>query len=162
MKLNAITIPAGPTPRALCAIAIAASLALSHCSTKSTSAVTKPTHGGNASLSDRDILPAEYQREGFISKDLYRIVIVSPADECPDMGYVEKNARQRAFMSLQKHLESRNKIVDQNTRARLLNLINEKGTVKNLECRDEKRKAFVFEIEMKNLGQYLDGLAGRR
>ena len=96
-------------------------------------------------------LPKEYRKEGFISKSLFRIIIVEPRESCPGIEEIEKTAKRRAFMSLQKYLASRNKTINQNTRAKLLNLINQNGKISKPDYDGGSRELFIFEIKKDNL-----------
>jgi hypothetical protein len=105
----------------------------------------------------------DYIKEGFISTDTFRIVIIQPRECDDERERIEKSAQQRAFVSLQKYLSSINQTVNNNTRAKLLNLTKQNGSLKILEEKCDQRKiVYIFEIKKANLKHYIDTISERR
>jgi hypothetical protein len=112
---------------------------------------------------ERDKLVRDYVKEGFVSNNIFRIVIIQPREGDDGAESIERSARQRAFVSLQKYLSSRNMTINQNTRAKLLNLTEECGLLKLFEEKcDTRKKVYLFEIKRTNLKQYVDTIAENR
>jgi hypothetical protein len=111
----------------------------------------------------KDEIVKDYINEGFTSTDTFRIVIIQPRECDDERERIEKSARQRAFVSLQKYLSSINKTVNNNTRAKLLNLTKQNGSLKILEEKCDQRKiVYIFEIKRANLKHYIDTISERR
>lgn len=109
---------------------------------------------------ERDKLVRDYVKEGFISRDTFRIVIIQPRESDDGAESIEKSARQRAFVSLQKYLSSRNMTINKNTRAKLINLTEACGSLRLFEEKcDTRKKVYLFEIKKANLKQYVDTIA---
>ena len=102
----------------------------------------------------------EYDREGFITPDLYRVVIVKPRDSANiSLKYVKRSAKSRALISLQKYIVSNNGTISQNTRAVLLNLINDHGKLNEEISRYKSRNVYHFDIKKPALKSTMDNLA---
>ncbi len=113
----------------------------------------KPVGGnGEAGLSE------EYKKEGFLTPDLYRIVIVTPKEEKADMVTMEEKARTRALMSLRGYLTSRSKSLTPNMNAQMLLLIKENGSFAKAGDKHPTRNVYLFEIKKKGLKTYMDNL----
>ncbi len=102
-------------------------------------------------------LVREYLDEGFISEDVFRVVIVIPQGSTEDITVIEKRAKQRALMSLQKYLTSRNMTVDQKMRRKLLHLA-EGGTLSKRDDTCETRQVYLFQINRRNLKHHVDSI----
>lgn len=109
-----------------------------------------------------DFLP-EYDMEGFISDDHFRIIIIEPkgASE-PHLPAIEKTGRQRALASLQKYLLSRERVVDRNATAALISIIGENGKLVGSGSDSESRLLFYYEIRMEGLRERIDRLSKKR
>jgi hypothetical protein len=118
--------------------------------------------GSGNNKTENNASTLEYEKEGFISNDTFRIVIVNPEGVPIDSAEIEKIARQRALMSLQKHLSSSERIIDQNTRAKLLNLIEQNGKLTRHEEGSKTRDVYFFDIKKDDLNGYLNSCAPRR
>ncbi len=106
---------------------------------------------------------SEYDKEGFISPDLYRIVIVKPKGSGnSSIAYVKRSAKRRALVSLQKYIASNNGIISQNTKAKLLNLIDEYGELSKEDTVYESRYVYHFDIRKPDLKRAIDDLAVAR
>ena len=103
----------------------------------------------------------EFEKEGFISADLYRIVIVEPEGGA-EITAAEKTARMRALSSLQKYLQSKDMVVDQNVTARLLALIDESGRLGRSTSNGGGRCVYYFDIERPRLADYVLSISRKR
>ncbi|MBP7603216.1 MAG: hypothetical protein KBA15_04775 [Spirochaetes bacterium] len=103
----------------------------------------------------------EFEKEGFISADLYRIVIVEPEGGA-EIAAAEKTARMRALSSLQKYLQSKDMVVDQNVTARLLALIDESGRLGRSTSNGGGRCVYYFDIERPRLADYVLSISRKR
>lgn len=121
-------------------------------------------HDSGGQTEEKDSLKEVFSREGFISRDLFRVVIVRPAESDGNhISQVEKLGQKRAYMTLKNHLLSQERIITPNVEAKLLNLVNNYGKVScmnNDTC--VTRKVFYFEIRKENLQSYIDRMAQRR
>ena len=105
----------------------------------------------------------EYFKEGFISREVYRVVIVEPRDETGfSKSEIEKKAKKRTLISLQKYLMTKEGTINQNVNAALLNLIEESGTLQDSPEKQETRDVYLFEIKKDNLKRYVDDLVYKR
>ncbi len=98
-------------------------------------------NGGNSTIK------REYLKEGFIGDNLFRVIIISTEEECRSgIEDVKDKSKKRAFVTLQKYIISNNVNMKMNTRAELLNLINEYGHFikPQEECRENN--IYYFEI----------------
>jgi hypothetical protein len=110
-----------------------------------------------------DAFCPEFEQEGFISGDLYRIVVVVPKGADPaEISSVEKTARQRALSSLQKFLISQDRVVDQNITAELLRLLESGGALEDTHCKSESRDIFYYNVKKENLRGFILGIARKR
>ncbi len=106
---------------------------------------------------------SEYDKEGFISSSLFRIVIVRPGDAADSsLTSVKKKAKSRALASLQKYIMSNNGIINQNKKAQILNLIGEYGALNERISESKTRNVYHFDIQKTGLKRYVDDLAAAR
>ncbi len=102
-----------------------------------------------------------FESEGFISADLYRVVIVEP-ESVFDAANATKTARMRALSSLQKYLQSRGMVVDRNVTARLHALIDESGRLGESTANGGNRCVYYFDITRPRLEDYVLSISRRR
>ena len=126
------------------------------------SSIERQNSGNNVAADNS--LKEVFSREGFISRDLFRVVIVKPAEsELNNISQVESLGKKRAYMTLKNHLLSQERIITPNVNAKLLNLVNNNGKITcftNDTC--ATRKVFFYEIRKENLRGYVDRMAQRR
>ncbi len=104
-----------------------------------------------------------YLTEGFISIDVFRVIILAPEEEClNNLKEIEYRARKRAEASLQKFLVSKDRIIDQNTRATILNLINSHGKLQAKDIHCQGNNVFYFDIKKSNLKRHLKRITSSR
>lgn len=107
-------------------------------------------------IKKKNDLEKKYLSEGFVEKDTFRVIILVPKDSsCKDQATIKYRAEKRAEASLQKFLVSKGRVIDQNTRAEILNLINNHGKLipRNIPCRGSN--VFYFDIQKKHLKRHL-------
>jgi len=105
----------------------------------------------------------EYEYEGFINENTYRIVIVMPNDTMKNkQADVEKTARMRALSSIQKYLASQDKQVDHNITAELLSLIEKNGNLFAGHSATKSRDIYYYDIKKEHLKEYLLELKPKR
>ncbi|HSV98470.1 MAG TPA: hypothetical protein VLM75_16235 [Spirochaetota bacterium] len=102
-----------------------------------------------------------FEKEGFMSADVYRVVIVEP-ERVFDAAAAAKTARIRALSSLQKYLQSRDMVVDQNVTARLLALIDESGHIGESTANGAGRCVYYFDITRPRLAEYVLSISRKR
>lgn len=111
-----------------------------------------------------DCLKEVFSKEGFISRDLFRVVIVKPAEsEGNNISQVESLGKKRAYMTLKNHLLSQERIITPNVDAKLLNLVSNYGKIRSIN-KDAitTRNVFYYEIERENLKSYIERMAQHR
>lgn len=105
----------------------------------------------------------EYEKEGFITKDLFRVVIVEPkGGQESDKMEIKKTAERRALSSMEKYLVENRIMADRNAKAVLLNLIGDHGKLKESPLKSETRTVYFFDVEKPDLKQQLDNLPRAR
>jgi len=108
---------------------------------------------------DSNELKKKYLSEGFISGDVFRIVIMAPKnDSTNSLSELEEKAKKRANSTLQNYLASENKTINQNVKAGILNLINNNGTFSQKEMEWDNNNIFYFEINKENLKKQVKNL----
>ncbi len=106
-----------------------------------------------------------YSKEGFVSNDRFRVVIVQPVGkDMVDNESISQTARKRALFALKNYVLSQNGRITSNADAALLNIVNDNGKLSSQENDDRcaTRKVFFYDIEKRNLRQQLNDIASRR
>ncbi len=111
---------------------------------------------------DQDLMVLEYQKEGFISSDRYRVIIVVPAENDNNISDIKEFAQKRAVLSLRKYLMSQGIPVNRNAQAYILNVVQDHGTLKKHETSCSTRYCFFYDISKNNLKHSLDTIGQRR
>ncbi len=105
----------------------------------------------------------EYEKEGFITKDLFRVVIVEPrGGKEPDSKEIRKTAERRALSSMEHYLVENGIMDDRNAKAVILNLIGDHGKLKEAPLESGTRTVYLFDIEKPDLKQQIDNLPKAR
>ena len=105
----------------------------------------------------------EYEKEGFITNDLFRVVIVEPkGGKESDRKEIQKTAERRALSSMEKYLVENGIMDDRNAKAVLLNLIGDNGKLKEAPLESATRTVYLFDVEKPDLKQQLDNLPKAR
>jgi hypothetical protein len=116
---------------------------------------------GEISLSDINI-EKKYLTEGFISGDLYRVVIVTPKDSgAAELEAVRIRAKKRARVSLERSLAEENIPGNQNMKAEILNLIEQNGQLARKDIGHSRYHVYYFNIIKKNIKNYLKNASSR-
>ena len=108
-------------------------------------------------------LPEEYLQEGFINRDTFRIVIVTPAKTPEEaVASIESRARTRAVSVLKNYIQTRGWDFTDRTRGELFRLILSNGTVTHMERDNTRDSVFVYDIRKGNIQNEIDLIASRR
>ena len=120
---------------------------------------TEPDKNISKKKSTYDFDPI-YQKEGFIEKNIFRVVIVTiKSQKDTDMDSIKDTAKKRSLSTLQKYLQENNKIINQNTTAQLLNLIEFNGSLKQKENISENHNIYYFDIEKQDVKRYVESVS---
>jgi hypothetical protein len=112
-----------------------------------------------ANKSDPIVEERFYEQEGFISKDLYRVIIVRPYDSTTTDPEIEKLVKNKALTSLKKYLSSLGKPVTKNTDSEILNLISDYGKIIPHDDKKHSRTIFALDIMKSGCKAYVEGLS---
>ncbi len=105
----------------------------------------------------------KYLTEGFITSDLYRVVIISPKEAGrDDTDAITNKARKRAQVSIEQNLAGSDIQCDRNTRAEIINLINQNGQLSKKDIEHQRYNVYYYEITKKNMKSYLKNVASQR
>jgi len=112
---------------------------------------TLPTVDGTNSLSNIDI-DKKYLNEGFISDEIFRVVIISTKNiDTSEIENIKNKAKIRARLSLERILMTNNINYDRNTKAGIINLIEKNGLLFKKDMDHKRYDVYYFEITKKNL-----------
>jgi hypothetical protein len=144
---------------AVCVICAAAVLAAVSC----TKEKVKPDANGGRDipLSELDI-DKKYLAEGFITGDLFRVVIVSPLEAASDMDALKTRAVNRARVSLERSLASENIECDRTVKTAILNLIDRSGELVKKDLENSRYAVYYFDITRKNIKGYFKNISSQR
>jgi hypothetical protein len=110
-----------------------------------------PEGDGNTSFRDID-LDKKFLQEGFITDELYRVVIISAKDGGnPNMQEIQSKARIRARVSLERILMADSRNYNKNSTAGILNLIENNGALYKKDIGHKNYEVYYFEITKKDL-----------
>lgn len=113
--------------------------------------------------SKKNQIEKRYLNEGFINPNVFRVIILAPEEECLNsLTEIEYRARKRAEASLQKFLVSNDRIIDQNTRASILNLVSSHGKLRAKDIHCQGNNVFYFDIKKTNLKRHLKKITRSR
>lgn len=117
---------------------------------------------GEIPLTDLTI-EKKYLLEGFITADLFRVVIVAPKDAgASDLPAIRNRAKNRALVSLERSLADENIRIDANMKAEILNLIQQNGQLARKDIGHSRYHAYYLIITKKNLKNYLKNVSSRK
>lgn len=111
-------------------------------------------------LADLDI-EKKYLAEGFITGDLYRVVIVSPKEVSADMDALKTRATNRARVSLERSLAAENIVCDRNMKAAILTIIDRSGQMVKKEIENSRYTVYYFDITRKNIKGYFKNISSQ-
>jgi hypothetical protein len=120
-------------------------------------------NGGKDPVSENNHkINKKYLNEGFISRNIFRSVIIATREECEEgTAGIEEKSRNRAFTSLQKYIQSTGNYSGGKTKASLLNLINQNGRFIPLKRECSKNNVYYYDIEKKNIKGHLKRISIR-
>jgi len=104
----------------------------------------------------KQVQTEKYEQEGFITKDLYRVIIVKPAGSQTSSDELEKQLRIKVISSIKKYITSKGKSLTANANAEILNLVNTSGTIR--EFRDSTRDLFILDVAKQGCRPFVDSL----
>jgi hypothetical protein len=117
--------------------------------------------GDEIPFSELDI-EQKFLAEGFISDDLYRVVIVTPRESVNvDTASIKTRAVNRARVSLERSLVADNIPCDRNTKAAILLLIDRSGQLISKDIEHKRYVVYYFDITRKNMKNYFKNLAAK-
>ncbi|HOD15336.1 MAG TPA: hypothetical protein PK307_01870 [Spirochaetota bacterium] len=144
---------------ALCAVCITTVLSSLSCSKE----VTRNNGSGEIDLPLTDIdIEKRFLEEGFITDDLFRVVMVTTKDAFADMAALRTRASNRALVSLERSLSAENIQCDRNVKAAILSLIDRSGQLVKKEIDHKRYNVFYFDITRKNMVNYFRNIASQR
>jgi hypothetical protein len=88
----------------------------------------------------------EYDKEGFIDSNTFRVVVIVPAEEPWDELSGKQKGQERAFVSLKNYIMSRNIHYDSKANSYLMTTITGFGTLKKRESVSPSRYCYYFDI----------------
>lgn len=121
-----------------------------------------PADTGDISLHDLDI-DKKYLAEGFMSADLYRVVIISPKEAGPpDLDLIRAKAKKRALVSLERSLAADGVTCDRNTRAGILGLVQDSGELERQDIEHRRYDVYYYDITKTHMKSYLKNMSAER
>lgn len=109
-------------------------------------------------LKENNALLFEYEKEGFIDNNTFRVIVIIPAEEHYDELSVQQKGQERAFVSLKNYIISRNKVFDSKMHNYLMTTITGYGTLKKGYSTGSTRYCYYFDITKSGLKTELDTL----
>lgn len=110
---------------------------------------------GSVSLEGLDI-EKKFLTEGFITSDLYRVVVVTPKDAgSPDLDGLKNRAKRRARVSIERNLTEESITCDRNTRSEILNLVESNGQFSRKDVDHKRYDVYYFDITKRNMKNFL-------
>ena len=107
------------------------------------------------SLDSLDI-EKKYLAEGFIGNGLYRVVIVRPKGTVGGtLEEISRRGANRARVSMERSLVAEEIPSNRNTRAAILCLIEDNGTLRKTDIEHGRYDIYYFEITRQNMKQHL-------
>lgn len=117
---------------------------------------------GDLPLSDVAI-EKKYLAEGFISPDLFRVVIVATKDSsASELTAIRNRAKNRALVSLERSLIEENIRIDANMKAEILNLVQQSGQLARKDVGHSRYHVYYYNITKNNLKKYLKNISFRK
>lgn len=115
--------------------------------------------------SAKDILPKEenpllfeFDKEGFIDNNTFRVIVIIPAGEQYDELSVQQKGQERAFVLLKNYIISRNKSFDSKMHNYIMTTISTYGTLKKRDSTCTTRYCYYFDITKSGLKAEIDTL----
>ncbi|OHD70128.1 MAG: hypothetical protein A2W19_04895 [Spirochaetes bacterium RBG_16_49_21] len=116
-----------------------------------------------AAFPDSPNAKKKYLAEGFISDEIFRIVIVSPKDKGdPDMENIKNRAKRRMCASLEGNLSAYGNNIGKNAKTEIDNLIEKNGRLAKKDVDSQRYNVYYFDIVKKDLKSYLKNISCER
>ncbi|MGB4269831.1 MAG: hypothetical protein WBK20_11715 [Spirochaetota bacterium] len=100
----------------------------------------------------------EYEKEGFIDNNTFRVIVIIPAEERYDEISVQQKGQERAFVSLKNYIISRNNVFDSKMHSYLMTTIMGYGTLKKRDSTCSTRYCYYYDITKSGLKAEIDAL----
>jgi hypothetical protein len=114
------------------------------------------------SLSDTGI-EKKYLAEGFLSEDLFRVIIVTlKGSGAPGNGAIMEKARRRALVSLERALAADDIQGGRNMKAEILNLMDQNGRLAKKNIDHARYDVYYYDINKKNMKNYFKNALQQR
>jgi len=107
---------------------------------------------------ENNALLFEYEKEGFIDNNTFRVIVIIPAEEHYDELSVRQKGQERAFVSLKNYIISQNKVFDSKMHNYLMTTITGYGSLKKRDSTCSTRYCYYFDITKSGLKTELDTL----
>ncbi len=100
----------------------------------------------------------EYEKEGFIDNNTFRVIVIIPAEEHYDELSLQQKGQERAFVSLKQYILSNNKHFDPNIHNALMTIITKYGMLKKRNSTHTTRHCYYYDITKSGLKAEIDAL----
>ena len=104
------------------------------------------------------ILHLEYENEGFIDNNTFRVIVIIPAEEQYDEISIKQKAQERAYVSLKNYIISKNKVIDSKIQNYLTTTINTYGFLQKRSSTSSTRDCYFFDIIKSGLKAEIESL----
>lgn len=130
-------------------------LNLAGCSTNKKTSIKNEK---SSEVKNEEVTKTEYLREGFVSKNTFRVVILSAGNESSEE--IRQKAADRALATLRHYIISENKKYDNNVKAQLMELIDD-GKLSEKKT-GGREKVYFFDVTDDNLKKQVDDMCSLR
>ncbi|NMB66010.1 MAG: hypothetical protein GYA16_14190 [Spirochaetes bacterium] len=107
---------------------------------------------------EKNTLLFEYEKEGFIDNNTFRVIVIIPAEEHYDELSIQQKGQERAFVSLKNYIISRNNVFDSKMHNYLMTTITGYGTLKKRDSTCSTRYCYYYDITKSGLKAEIDTL----
>lgn len=107
---------------------------------------------------ENNALLFEYEKEGFIDNNTFRVIVIIPAEEHYDELSIQQKGQERAFVSLKNYIISRNNVFDSKMHNYLMTTITGYGTLKKRDSTCTTRYCYYYDITKSGLKAEIDTL----
>lgn len=112
----------------------------------------------NITPKENNALLFEYEKEGFIDNNTFRVIVIIPAEEHYDELSIQQKGQERAFVSLKNYIISQNNVFDSKMHNYLMTTIMGYGTLKKRDSTCSTRYCYYFDITKSGLKSEIDSL----
>jgi len=106
----------------------------------------------------KETLLFEYEKEGFIDNNTFRVVVIIPAEAQCDELSVQQKGQERAYVSLKNYMITQNKVFDSKAHNYLMTTISSYGTLTKRDSVCSTRSCYFFDITKKGLKAEIDAV----